>query len=97
MFQFEEIEVCAGTTVVREGELADYFYVIRTAPPRCQEPGETGDSVVAYLVRGDTFGEDALLANTTRNATVTMIKDGKLMRLAERAPLPRSRSRRWTG
>jgi len=36
-------------------------------------------------VRGDTFGEDALLASTLRNATVTMIKDGKLMRLSKKA------------
>lgn len=86
MFQkFEEIEVRAGTTVVREGEPADYFYVIKDGAASVSKSLETGDSVVAYLVRGDTFGEDALLANTTRNATVTMIKDGKLMRLAERA------------
>lgn len=86
MFQrFEEMEVRSGTVVVREGEPADYFYAIKDGAASVSKSLETGDSVVAYLVRGDTFGEDALLANTTRNATVTMIKDGKLMRLAERA------------
>jgi len=86
MFQrFEEVEMRAGMTVVREGEPADFFYVIKDGAASVSKSLETGDSVVAYLVRGDTFGEDALLANTTRNATVTMIKDGKLMRLAERS------------
>jgi CRP-like cAMP-binding protein len=86
MFQrFEEVEVRAGDVIVGEGEEADYFYVIKDGAASVSKSLETGDSVVAYLVRGDTFGEDALLANTARNATVTMIKDGKLMRLAKRA------------
>ena len=36
------------------------------------------------LVRGDTFGEDALLTNSTRNATVVMKTAGKLMRLSSK-------------
>lgn len=86
MFQrFEQIDVRAGEAIVREGEEADFFYVIKDGAASVSKSLETGDSVVAYLVRGDSFGEDALLANTVRNATVTMIKDGKLMRLAKRA------------
>ena len=42
------------------------------------------ESVVAYLVRGDCFGEDALLSNSARNATVKMMQDGRLMRLGRR-------------
>ncbi|HVJ63195.1 MAG TPA: cyclic nucleotide-binding domain-containing protein, partial [Tahibacter sp.] len=79
------VDVRSGETIVREGEEADYFYVIKDGAASVSKSLETGDSVVAYLVRGDSFGEDALLANTTRNATVAMIKDGKLMRLAKRA------------
>jgi CRP-like cAMP-binding protein len=86
MFQrFEQVDVRAGDVIVREGEEADFFYVIKDGAASVSKSLETGDSVVAYLVRGDSFGEDALLANTVRNATVTMIKDGKLMRLAKRA------------
>ena len=40
--------------------------------------------MVAYLVRGDTFGEDALLTKSVRNATVSMKTDGKLMRLSNK-------------
>ncbi|HZP66840.1 MAG TPA: cyclic nucleotide-binding domain-containing protein [Rudaea sp.] len=86
MFQrFEEIDVKAGDVIIREGEEADYYYAIKDGAASVSKSLETGNAIVAYLVRGDTFGEDALLANTVRNATVTMIKDGKLMRLAKKA------------
>ena len=86
MFQrFEEIEVKAGDVIIREGEEADYYYAIKDGAASVSKSLETGTAIVAYLVRGDTFGEDALLSNTARNATVTMIKDGKLMRLAKKA------------
>jgi CRP-like cAMP-binding protein len=86
MFQrFEEIAVSAGEVIVREGEAADYFYVIKDGAASVTKSLESGNSVVAYLVRGDSFGEDALLANTVRNASVEMIKDGRLMRLSKPA------------
>lgn len=86
MFQrFEEITVNSGDMIIREGDEADFYYVIKDGAASVSKSLETGDSVVAYLVRGDSFGEDALLANTTRNATVAMIKDGKLMRLSKKA------------
>jgi CRP-like cAMP-binding protein len=83
--RFEEVAVRNGDVIIREGEEADYFYAIKDGSASVSKSLETGDAIVAYLVRGDTFGEDALLANTVRNATVTMIKDGKLMRLAKKA------------
>src|SRR3954468_19612355 len=86
MFQrFEEISVKAGDVIIREGEEADYYYAIKDGAASVSKSLDTGNTIVAYLVRGDTFGEDALLSNTARNATVTMIKDGKLMRLAKKS------------
>lgn len=86
MFQrFEEIEVKSGTVVVREGDAADYFYVIKEGNTSVSKYLDGVESVVAYLVRGDCFGEDALLSNTTRNATVKMMTDGRLMRLGRRS------------
>ncbi len=85
MFQgFEEIAVPAGEVIVREGDAADYFYVIKEGAASVLKHLDDTESIVAYLVRGDCFGEDALLANTNRNATVKMVQDGRLMRLSRR-------------
>jgi CRP-like cAMP-binding protein len=82
---FEEIEVASGDTVIREGDAGDYFYVIKEGAASVSKYLDGAETTVAYLVRGDTFGEDALLSNTTRNATVRMMQDGRLMRLGRRA------------
>jgi len=83
--RFEEIQVRSGEVIIREGDAADYYYAIKDGAASVAKRLDTGSAIVAYLVRGDTFGEDALLANTVRNASVTMIKDGKLMRLAKKS------------
>lgn len=80
---FEEVTVRNGQTIIREGDDGDYFYVIKEGAAAVSQMLDTGPSVVAYLVRGDSFGEDALLSNNVRNASVTMMKDGRLMRLAK--------------
>ena len=86
MFQrFEEIEVRAGDVVIKEGEAADFFYVIKEGAASVSKHLDGVESVVAYLTRGDCFGEDALLSNTPRNATVKMMQDGRLMRLGKKA------------
>lgn len=82
--RFEEVAVVAGQVIVREGDPADYFYVIKEGTCAVSKQTDQGEAVVAYLVRGDTFGEDALLTNSTRNATVTMKTAGRLMRLSNR-------------
>lgn len=86
MFQrFEEVPVRAGDIVIREGDAADYFYVIKDGAASVSKFLDGVESIVAYLVRGDCFGEDALLSNTNRNATVKMMQDGRLMRLGKKA------------
>jgi CRP-like cAMP-binding protein len=82
--RFEQVAVGAGEVVVREGDAADWFYVIKEGTCAVSKRTAQEEAVVAYLVRGDTFGEDALLTNSTRNATVTMKTDGQLMRLSSR-------------
>lgn len=86
MFQrFEDVPVKAGEVVIRQGDVADYFYVIKGGACSVSKVLDGAEAVVAYLAQGDCFGEDALLSNTQRNATVKMMQDGRLMRLGKKA------------
>jgi len=85
LMKMRPFSLAAGESVIRQGDEGDYFYTIhegRCAVTRRQTPdGE--DVLLAELGEGDSFGEDALVSNTRRNATVTMLTDGTLMRLAK--------------
>ena len=83
LFQrMEEIAVAKDQRIIREGDRADYFYVIKEGSAAVAKRSGEGEAVLAYLMRGDTFGEDALLTRSVRNANVTMMADGRLMRLS---------------
>ncbi len=76
--RFEEQQVEKGEVVVKEGESGDYFYVLATGRAHVYN---NCDSVDVILEPGSHFGEEALLGNTVRNATVEMLSDGILKRL----------------
>lgn len=83
--RMHRIDYRAGEVVIRQGEEGDYFYVI--VKGRCVVTRETPLNKegikLAELGMGDTFGEEALIAETRRNARVTMLSDGTLMRLGK--------------
>jgi len=73
----------AGDTIIKQGDEGDFFYAVTAG--RCAVTRETPlnrDGIrLAELGPGDTFGEEALISESKRNATVRMITDGTLMRL----------------
>ena len=73
----------AGDTVIQQGDAGDYFYIVRSG--RCMVTRETpagkDDIDLAVLRVGGTFGEEALISEAVRNATVRMQTDGILMQL----------------
>lgn len=77
------LRVRAGETVIRQGEEADRFYIIKEG--MCEvlikAEGATEPTPVALLEQGQWFGEDALLSGKPRNASVVMATDGMLMSL----------------
>jgi rhodanese-related sulfurtransferase len=84
--RFQRIKVMRGDVVVREGDAGDYYYLIEQG--RCTVLRQVAGSPVelaelAELAAGDAFGEEALVSETARNATVTMKTGGVLLRLAK--------------
>jgi len=83
MSRFERIEVKRGDVVVDEGSGAEHYYVIEAG--RAQVTRRVGgvEMKLAQMKAGDAFGEEALLSGGKRNASVTMLSDGSLLRLAK--------------
>ena len=79
--RFEPVRVKAGEVILREGDEGDYYYIIESG--RCLVTRKVGsvDMPLAELKAGDAFGEEALVAECTRNATVHMKTAGALLRL----------------
>ncbi|HTT04955.1 MAG TPA: cyclic nucleotide-binding domain-containing protein [Steroidobacteraceae bacterium] len=81
--RMQRVSCRAGETVIQQGDEGDFFYAIVSG--RCLVTRETplnrSGLKLAELGVGDTFGEEALISEAKRNATVTMVTDGVLMRL----------------
>lgn len=81
----QSVSVNTGDVVIRQGDEGDYFYIVREG--KCSvtrlASGAGWDVPLAELGPGDSFGEDALASDSTRNATITMLTDGLLMRLSK--------------
>ena len=82
----QSVTVNAGDTVIRQGDEGDYFYIISKGSCSVTRlaSGEGWDVPLAELGKGDFFGEEALVSDATRNATITMLTDGTLMRLSKK-------------
>jgi CRP-like cAMP-binding protein len=77
-----ERPVFAGEVIVRQGEGGDFYYIIKQGRAKVTRSLKVGtDLTLAQLSAGDGFGEEALLSGAARNATVTMLTDGVVMRL----------------
>ncbi len=81
--RMESVSYKPGEKVVEQGHEGDYFYIIKEG--RClvtrSTPANPNGVKLATLSVGDSFGEEALISDTKRNATVTLLTEGHLMRL----------------
>jgi CRP-like cAMP-binding protein len=82
----EAVGAQAGEVVIEQGAAGDYYYIIQTG--RClvtRKSAANGEvTKLSELGEGDGFGEEALVSESTRNATVTMLTNGQLMRPAQK-------------
>lgn len=84
--KLEPIKVHAGQVIIRQGDPGDYFYMIDqgSALVTRQAGDDEEESIeLAELSEGRAFGEAALISDKPRNATVSMMSDGVLLRLSK--------------
>ena len=73
--------VYVGDVIIRQGELGDQCYFIKEGEAAVWRHTDTARQHLADISVGRCFGEDALVNETVRNASVIMNTDGVLMRL----------------
>ena len=71
-----------GEVIVRQGDPADAFYLIRLGFVKVSERHPGGDVVLAYLGRGSYFGEMGLLGGGLRTATCTALDHVDVVKIA---------------
>ncbi len=83
--RMQQINYRTGDVILKQGAEGDYFYVLirGTALVTRETPLSKEGIKLAELSVGDTFGEEALISEAKRNATVTMRSDGAVMRLGK--------------
>lgn len=67
----ELVSVDAGAAVFKEGDAPDGLYLIRRGQVAVSKAFPGGSRRLAYLTKGDCFGEIGLLTNEPRSATCT--------------------------
>jgi CRP-like cAMP-binding protein len=82
--RFERIKAARGEVVIKEGDEGDYYYVIESGRFQVERVIGGAKVVLAELKSGEAFGEEALVSEAKRNATVLALADGEMLRLAKK-------------
>jgi CRP-like cAMP-binding protein/chromosome segregation ATPase/rhodanese-related sulfurtransferase len=85
MMQMEEVTFSPGDVVVKQGDEADFYYIIKSGSCELiRQPAEGARLIkLGELHSCDAFGEDALLSGNPRNVTVQMKGKGQMLRLSK--------------
>ncbi len=73
------VNVKKGDLIVQEGSPGDFFYIIYSGRLLVWHETPLGNQEVATLIRGDYFGEEALLFGQPRLANVSALQDSELL------------------
>lgn len=80
--RLDTLHLPVGHVVLSEGEVGDCCYFLKQGRVEVMTGASGQPQVVAELEEGACFGEEALLTDRPRNATVTVIEDACILRLA---------------
>lgn len=85
LMSLKEVSFKAGEVIINQGELGDYYYIIKKG--QClisRKPAPNAKEVkLGMLADQDSFGEDALISGEPRNVTITALTDITLLRLGK--------------
>ena len=79
--RMEKINVTADQVIIKQGEEGDYYYLIERGTAVVIREKQRETEILAELVAGTAFGEEALVSDNKRNATIVMKTEGVLLRL----------------
>jgi CRP-like cAMP-binding protein len=81
----QPVDYKTGDSVIKQGEPGNHYYIIQEGRCEVLRQSMPGGKAIrlAELHPGDSFGEEALIAETTRNATVRMLTDGIVAQLSK--------------
>ncbi|MBN1377962.1 MAG: cyclic nucleotide-binding domain-containing protein [Gammaproteobacteria bacterium] len=81
----QQVEYKAGDVVIKQGEEGEYFYIIKTGRALVTRatPSNPKGIKLAELGPGDSFGEESLISESKRNASITMLCKSTLARLSK--------------
>ena len=82
--RFERLHVKRGDTVIHEGEEGEDYYLVAAGRFQVERLVGGAKVMLAELKSGDAFGEEALVSEAKRNATVSALTDGELLRVRRR-------------
>jgi len=71
----------AGDVIVKQGDMADAFYLIRVGCVRVSQTHPGGEMVLTYLSRGEYFGEMGLLKGGKRTAQCTALDHVEVVKI----------------
>lgn len=80
--KFDSIPAKAGQVIIKQGDPGDYFYVMAQGEADViRNAGTNDEALLAKLKAVSFFGEEALISDAARNASIVMTTDGSLKRL----------------
>jgi hypothetical protein len=82
--RFDRVHTPRGAVVIREGDDGDHYYVVESGRFQVERLIGGAKVVLAELKSGEAFGEEALVSDAKRNATVTALTEGEILRVGRK-------------
>ena len=80
----DTVKVPAGTAIVKQDKLGDYFYLIQHGDCVITQQKDGREKKELYrLSAGETFGERSLISDEPSDVAVEMLSDGVVMRISK--------------